>query len=142
MASELQSRACVAHESISPAEYRALSAPTKKGRFGVVPKAARTVDQITFASAREAKRYSELKLLQRAGKINNLELQPQFDIAINGIHVCRYRADFRYSNLAGEDVIEDVKGRGKGGTAGDPYFRLRKRCAEAFYGVKIVEVAS
>ena len=37
-----------------------------------------TVDGIRFASKREARRYLELKLLQKAGHISDLELQPRF----------------------------------------------------------------
>ncbi|MDD3747626.1 MAG: DUF1064 domain-containing protein, partial [Anaerostipes sp.] len=34
------------------------------------------IDGITFDSKREAKRYQELKLLEQAGEISYLELQP------------------------------------------------------------------
>ena len=36
------------------------------------------VDMYVFDSAKEAKRYRELKLLERAEEISNLELQPRF----------------------------------------------------------------
>ena len=36
------------------------------------------IDGIVFDSRKEAYRYGELKLLQRAGKIKNLELQKEF----------------------------------------------------------------
>jgi hypothetical protein len=39
-----------------------------------------TVDGITFHSAKEANRYVDLKLLERCGKIANLELQPFFEL--------------------------------------------------------------
>lgn len=35
-----------------------------------------TIDGIAFASKREASRYQELKLMQMAGEIQDLELQP------------------------------------------------------------------
>ena len=40
------------------------------------------VDGILFASKKEARRYSELKLLERAGEIAHLELQPRIKICI------------------------------------------------------------
>ena len=43
-----------------------------------------TIDGITFDSKREAKRYTELKLLEKSGMITHLELQPKYDIIING----------------------------------------------------------
>lgn len=36
------------------------------------------VDMYVFDSIAESKRYKELALLQRAGEIQNLELQPRF----------------------------------------------------------------
>ena len=36
------------------------------------------VDMYEFDSIKESKRYKELKLLERAGEISNLELQPKF----------------------------------------------------------------
>lgn len=63
------------------------------------------VDGITFASAKEARRYGELKLLQMAGKISGLTLQPRYKLVIEETYV----ADFRYIEN-GETVVEDVKG--------------------------------
>lgn len=64
-----------------------------------------TVDGIVFHSAKEAKRYGELKLLQRAGKISELKLQPKFKLVIEETYI----ADFSYVEN-GAKVIEDVKG--------------------------------
>jgi hypothetical protein len=67
------------------------------------------IDGIKFASKREAVRYSQLKLLERAGEIRELKLQPRYPIALNGLHVCTYVADFDY--LDGTRIItEDAKG--------------------------------
>lgn len=74
------------------------------------------VDGIKFDSKKEAERYSELKLLEKAGKIQNLELQveyeliPPFKSAGRVIErACKYRADFRYTEN-GETIVEDAKG--------------------------------
>ena len=52
-----------------------------------------TVDDIKFDSIGESRRYSELKLLERAGAISELELQPRFELqpsfkknGRNGLH--------------------------------------------------------
>lgn len=96
------------------------------------------VDGHRFASKAEARRYSSLKLLQRAGEIEDLELQPRYDIVVNGRRIGFYKADFKYTNcLAGETVIEDVK---SAPTAKNPLYRLKKKLVEAIYGVTIVEV--
>jgi len=74
------------------------------------------VDGILFHSKGEARRYGELKMLERAGEISDLELQPEF-VLLDGfvrdgkrIQAIKYRADFKYV----EDdivVIEDFKGK-------------------------------
>lgn len=69
------------------------------------------VDGIRFASKREAFRYCELKLLERAGEIGKLELQPRYPLTVNGLHVCTYVADFAYvENSTDRLVVEDAKG--------------------------------
>jgi len=87
------------------------------------------VDGITFDSKREAQRYQELKLMEHAGEIFNLEIQPKFELipkftATSGENrrAVTYTADFRYRTsrvqFPGEefevtelleDVVEDVK---------------------------------
>lgn len=74
-------------------------------------------DGIKFDSKLEAERYAQLKILERAGVIRALELQPSFDLLPsfrkNGKTWRKtvYKADFRYI-LAKDDriIIEDVKG--------------------------------
>jgi hypothetical protein len=69
------------------------------------------IDGIKFASKREAKRYCELKLLEKAGEIKDLRLQPRYPLTVNGLHVCTYVADFEYSWTAlPSTVTEDAKG--------------------------------
>ena len=74
-------------------------------------------DGIKFDSKLEAERYAQLKILERAGVIRALELQPSFELMPsfrkNGKTWRKtvYKADFRYI-LAKDDriIIEDVKG--------------------------------
>ena len=91
------------------------------------------VDGIVFASKAEAKRYSQLKLLERAGEIKNLELQPSYDLEVNGVLICRYVADFRYMVRGGQKV-EDVKG------VKTPVYKLKKKLMKAIYNINIREV--
>lgn len=74
-----------------------------------------TIDGHTFDSIKEADRYCELKMQEKAGYIRDLELQPVY--TLQEAFTCRgrkeraitYRADFRYKR--GDDVVvEDVKG--------------------------------
>ena len=73
------------------------------------------VDGITFDSQKEAARWQELKLMQRAGLICELQRQVPFVLIPkqerNGKVIERpvvYKADFVYREN-GEDVVEDVK---------------------------------
>ena len=68
-----------------------------------------------FDSAKEAQRYIELKLLEKAKQISNLELQPRFllqdSFRKNGktYRKIEYIADFKYIEN-GKTIVEDVKG--------------------------------
>jgi hypothetical protein len=92
------------------------------------------VDGYIFASKREASRYSELKLLESAGEIFNLKLQPKFPIAVNKQKICTYIADFEYETKDGTIITEDVKG------VKTPVYRLKKKLMKACFGIEITEV--
>ena len=81
------------------------------------------VDGIKFDSKKEAKRYGELKLLEKAGEISDLQCHPKFDLVINGQKIlitsdrykngrqAKYSPDFRYTcQKGGGFIAEDVKG--------------------------------
>ena len=69
-----------------------------------------------FDSKKEAKRYQELKMLEKSGKIKDLKLQPIFVLQERfyyrgkAIRQITYRADFEYVDEKGNRVVEDVKG--------------------------------
>lgn len=75
-----------------------------------------TIDGIRFQSTKEGARYQDLKLMEKAGHITNLELQPKFRLQDGfsymgtRIRPIVYIADFRYKNSDGMMVVEDVKG--------------------------------
>jgi hypothetical protein len=75
------------------------------------------INGIKFDSKLEAKRYQELKLLERANEIESLELQPEFELIPsfkkNGKTIRRtiYKGDFSYiDKRTGKRIIEDTKG--------------------------------
>jgi hypothetical protein len=75
-----------------------------------------TVDGIEFDSQKEARRFRELVLLERAGRIQDLKWQVKFELIpsqrIDGKVVeraCTYVADFVYTEN-GKNVVEDTKG--------------------------------
>lgn len=74
------------------------------------------VDGITFDSKKEANRWAELKLLERAGKITFLQRQVSYVLVPKQVRDGKmierpvvYKADFAYKDENGEDVVEDVK---------------------------------
>ncbi len=94
---------------------------------------ATEIDGHRFPSRAEARRYSELRMLEKAGEIEGLELQPKFPLIVNGEKVGTYIADFRYRMGKSKtiEVIEDVKG------VATPVFKLKQKMVRAQYGIEI-----
>lgn len=73
------------------------------------------VDGIEFDSAKEGKRYTELRALEETGKIQGLRLQVPFELVpsfeCDGVRYrgMKYVADFVYYRN-GKQVVEDCKG--------------------------------
>ena len=127
-----------------------------RSKYGAVKT---TVDGITFASQKEAKRYGELKLLEKAGKVRALRTQPHYALCalvidhadVRDINkgtnsarrhpVAEYIADFEYEEseihgfggMTWRLVVEDVKGMKT------DVYRLKKRWFEAQYSIRIRE---
>ena len=115
-----------------------------------------SVDGIEFDSKKEAKRYQELLLLQKAGEIYMLERQKTYELlpaqrepdtvgkrggVIKGKLLERaveYVADFVYTDKTGKTVVEDVKGFREGGAYA--VFVLKRKLMLYRYGIKIIEV--
>lgn len=92
-----------------------------------------TIGGIKFASKAEASRYLFLLALEKAGKIDNLMMQPKFIImekfhyhgkCIRAIH---YVADFQYKEK-GKWIVEDVKGMKT------PVYELKLKLFLSLYG--------
>ena len=91
------------------------------------------IDGIKFDSKKEGKYYRELKAMKASGKILDFALQFVFQVTINGISICKYRADFKVFYPDNRAEIWDVKG------FKTPDYRLKKKMVEAQYGIKIIE---
>lgn len=99
----------------------------------------RDLDGQSFDSKREARRWHDLQLLERAGLITDLRRQVKFVLIptqrINGKVVekeCSYYADFVYQH-DGQTIVEDCKGYRT-----DVYKIKRKLMLEK-YGIRILE---
>lgn len=105
-----------------------------------------TVNGMTFDSQKEAARYTELCLLQRAGKITSLETQVKYELIpsqkIDGKVVERgvsYIADFVYFQ-DGKKVVEDVKGYRDPSSAGYAKFVIKRKLMLYLHGIQIKEI--
>jgi hypothetical protein len=107
----------------------------KRNKFGAVKT---TVDGLKFDSKLEARRYQELVLLQRAGKISELSVQVPFTIIHKqpGERAVKYVSDFTYREN-GELVVEDVKG---GKATATPVYKIKKKLMLLVHGIRIKEV--
>ena len=99
------------------------------------------VDGIVFDSKREATRYAELKLLQRAGEIFDLQRQVPFTLIPKQTRdgkvierPCVYKADFVYKEKDGTEVVEDVKG------VCTKEYRIKKKLMLWQFGIVVKEV--
>ena len=91
------------------------------------------VDGHKFPSKAEARRYGELKLLERAGEIRQLELHPRYRLIVNGIDCGYYEADAKY--YQGDTlVVEDTKG------VRTETYNLKKKLVFAIYGINVTEI--
>jgi hypothetical protein len=82
----------------TPKCYKCLTAGTSRGKYGAVKTDG-------MDSGKEANRWAELLLLQRAGEISNLERQVEYVLPGN----IKAVIDFRYHE-DGQVVLEDAKG--------------------------------
>ena len=102
------------------------------------------LDGFTFDSQKEARRYSELKILVRVGEISELELQKSFVLAESvkfnneprAKPAIRYVADFAYMEN-GVMIVEDVKSKA---TKSLPVYRLKKHLMKSIHGIEIQEI--
>lgn len=113
-----------------------------------------TSDGITHDSQKEAQRWCELKLLQRAGEISELQRQVEFELIPNQYEVverysktgkrlsdqtklierrCCYIADFVYKDNTGKIVVEDTKSK----ITQTEKFIIKKKLMLWVHGIKI-----
>ena len=110
-------------EIVDAEEYRKLSQKRKYGNKKV------EIDGYTFDSLAEARRYEQLCLMEEAGAISDLRLQPRFELqkAFTDNDGTRHRAifyigDFYYVEVkTGLRIVEDVKGKAT------PVFLLKQK---------------
>lgn len=94
------------------------------------------VDGVPFDSKREATRWQELRLLERAGEISDLRRQVRYELVpkLPGERPVDYIADFVYRDKNGNEVVEDVKG------VRTPVYVIKRKLMLWRHGIRIQEV--
>lgn len=104
------------------------------------------LDGMGFDSKKEAHRWRELRLLERAGEISGLQRQVKYELVPpqkkpsgGAERAIYYIADFVYVQN-GNTVVEDVKGYRNPQSAGYAKFVIKRKLMLMRYGVEIKEV--
>lgn len=101
-----------------------------------------TIDNVVFASKKEANRYLELKLLLKGKQIQDLVLQPKYLLqegftvlfTREKIRPIYYIADFSYSEEE-KKIVEDCKG-----VRTKEFLIKRKLFLKRYRGLRFVEI--
>lgn len=143
--SSLQSRINAASSKPAPVSreaalaQRAEKKAQKRNKYGAK---ATTVDGIEFDSKAEAKRYVQLKAMEKVGEIVDLRIQVPFELIPAQDKAGRkekpvvYVADFTYRDRDGAFVVEDTK---SAPTKTREYVIKRKLMLQV-YGIAVREV--
>ena len=101
----------------------------KRNKFGAV---RTTVDGIVFHSKAESQDYVKLKAALNNGKITDLELQPKYNLLVNGIKIGTYKADFKFYDVERKEwVVADRKG------FDTPLSKRSRKHVKAQYGIDV-----
>lgn len=99
------------------------------------------VNGIVFDSKKEARRYIELKMLERQGEISDLNRQVKFNLIPTQKQgkktverACDYYADFVYRRRDGCVIVEDTKG------VKTPEYIIKRKLMLWVHGIRIQEV--
>lgn len=89
-----------------------------------------------FDSGKEAQRYEQLLLLERAGKITQLRHHVRYPLEVNGVPICEYEADFTYLDEHHLHHVEDVKSVATRTTL----YKIKRRLMAAIHGITVEEI--
>ena len=91
---------------------------------------------LKFDSRWEAERWGQLKSMERAGVVDQLDRQIKYELNVNGQKICNYIADFTYllvdENGESKFIVEDAKG------VLTPEFKLKKKLMLAVHNIDIL----
>lgn len=125
---QLKQSACA---GLNPHLFEEQEKKAKKSKYG---NKKTEVNGIVFDSIREANRYKELLLMQKAGLIGLIERQVSYELNEGGSHSLRYVCDFVYmDSRTGGKIYEDVKGMKT------KVYLKKKRLMKKVHGIEVKE---
>ena len=103
-------------------------------------KTTNTFDGNVHDSRKEANRWSELLILERAGLISDLKRQVKYELIPKqeGERAVEYVADFEYIDENGQKIVEDVKGCKEG--LAYRVFVIKRKLMLYVHGIKVKEI--
>lgn len=99
----------------------------------------KTQDGEVFDSLREMRRWQDLKLMEKAGEISELQRQVKYPLIpktkgkTRTERECVYYADFVYKDRSGETVVEDCKG------FRTETYKVKRKLLLWLYGIEVLE---
>ena len=90
------------------------------------------IDGIRFPSQLEGNRYLQLKMMVKGKMVKSFDRQVVYKLDINGVHICKYIADFVITWEDGTLTVEDTKG------VETPDFKIKKKLMLAILGIEVV----
>lgn len=85
----------------------------------------------SWDSKDEFRRFLYLQDLEKKGTISNLENKVEYRFDLNGVHIAKFKPDFRYK-LGEKTIVEDFKGN-----VIPRDFKLRVKMLKAFFGLDV-----
>ena len=105
-----------------------------KSKYGNKP--TKTRDGVLHDSRKEAQRWSELQMLEKANLIKNLRRQVKYELIPKqeGERSVTYIADFVYDDVeSGQHIVEDSKGMRT------PAYIIKRKLMLYVHGIRILE---
>jgi hypothetical protein len=102
----------------------------KRSKYG--NKRTPSADGIAHHSAKEARRWDQLRMMERAGAISELGRQVRFKLIVAGMLITTYVCDFRY-RMGNDLIVEDVKGHRT------PVYVIKRKLMKACLDIEVLE---
>lgn len=120
---------------ISPEELQKLLSPKKRQKFNARQP---ILYGIRFHSEKEALFYLRCLVDKKEGNIKDFEIQVEYSLDVNNVHICKYYLDFLITHNDRSKEYIDTKGYKKG-TAYE-LFKTKKKLMKACHNIDIKEI--